>query len=104
MEFETFVRKPFVVEAVEITEDNIAEVAKKVGTLKLDEEGKPYISVNRMLFPSLFKVFPGYWMTVLDDQIRCYSKIVFERQFIKSNAGVEDWLGNLHEYVIEETL
>lgn len=104
MEFATFVRKPFVVEAVEITEDNIEEISKFVGTLKRDEEGKPYINVNRMLFPNLFKVFPGFWLTKLDDQIRCYSQIVFERQFIRSNAGVEDWLGSLNEYILEETL
>lgn len=103
MEFETFVRKPFVVEAVEITEDNIAEAAKLIGTLRHDEDGKPYINVNRMLFPNLFKVFLGYWMTTLDDQIRCYSAAVFERQFIRSNAGVEHWMNSLKEFVLEDT-
>lgn len=98
MNFTTFVRKPFVVEAVEITVDNIEEIAKLVGTLRYKDDGTPYINVDRRLFPSIFKVYPGFWMTRMDDNVRCYSKQVFHKQFIKSNSGVEDWLSDLREF------
>lgn len=59
MNFTTFVRKPFVVEAVEITIDNIAEVAKSVGDLREMEDGTLYILVDNRLVPNVNKVFPG---------------------------------------------
>jgi hypothetical protein len=34
MEFTQYVRKPFVVEAVEVTVENMAEVAKYVGEMR----------------------------------------------------------------------
>ena len=89
MDFTTFVRKPFVVEAVEITEDNIAEVAKHVGKLKEKEDGTPYILVNRKLFPNFVRVELGFWMTKMDDNIRCYSNYVFKKQFIESSPDIE---------------
>lgn len=82
MEFTTFVRKPFIVEAVEITTDNIEEIAKLVGTLK-SEGDKPYIQVDRRLVPNVYKVHPGFWMTRMGDNIRCYSDHIFKAQFIE---------------------
>lgn len=91
MDFTTFVRKPFMVEAVEVTEDNIEEVAKFVGVLRKKDDGTPYINVDRRLFPNIFRVYPGFWMTKMGDNIRCYSKQVFKKQFIESNDGLNAW-------------
>ena len=94
MQFQTFVRKPFVVDAVEITEDNIAEVANLIGVLRKKENGTPYIAVNRRLVPNLFRVYPGFWMTKMGDNenIRCYSKRVFEQQFVANDPVIENWV------------
>lgn len=93
MEFTEFVRKPFVVEAVEVTKENIAEIAEHVGTLRQKDDGTPYIQVDRRLIPNIFRVYPGFWMTRMGDNIRCYSKRIFTEQFIEAseaiNKGVE---------------
>lgn len=102
MEFTTFVRKPFMVEAVEVTEENIADIAKFVGDLRKNDDGTHYISVNRLLFPNLFKVSPGFWMTRMGDNVRCYSKTVFRKQFIQTTPEIDKWFNGLGDHVVEE--
>ena len=92
MEFTTFVRKPFIVEAVEVTEENIADIAEHVGTLQEKADGTPFIKVNTRLVPNVFRVFPGFWMTKMGDNIRCYSKRIFEEQFVESDQKIMDWV------------
>jgi hypothetical protein len=92
VDFTTFVRKPFTVSAVEVTEDNIAEVAELIGTLRKKENGVPFIQVNRRLVPNLYRVYLGFWVTKMDDNIRCYSKRIFKQQFIESTPDIETWV------------
>lgn len=94
MEFTTFVRRPFIVEAVQITKENIADIAKLVGTLKNEGEN-PYIQVDRRLVPNVYKVHPGFWMTKMDDNIRCYSDHIFRAQFMEGSDQVNAWLDQL---------
>lgn len=96
MEFVTFVRKPFIVEAVEVTEENIAELAEMIGTLRQKENGTPYIAVNRRLVPNLFRVYLGFWVTKMGDNVRCYSKRIFTQQFIESTSEVSEWVKYLN--------
>lgn len=88
MDFTTFVRKPFTVEAVEVTKENIAEIAPLVGTLKEKDDGTPYIHVDKRLVPNIFRVYPGFWMTKMNDNIRCYSKRIFLEQFIENSPEI----------------
>jgi len=92
MEFTTFVRKPFVVEAVEITTDNIEEVAKHVGDLRHKEDGTPFILVDRRLVPNVFRVYVGFYMTKMGENVRCYSRKIFREQFIVKDDNLEQWL------------
>jgi hypothetical protein len=92
MEFTTFVRKPFVVEAVEITTDNIEEVAKHVGDLRYKEDGTPFILVDRRLVPNVFRVYVGFYMTKMGENVRCYSRKIFREQFIVKDENLEQWL------------
>lgn len=92
MEFVTFVRKPFTVSAIEITKENIAEVAKFVGDLKEKEDGTPFILVDKRLVPNVFRVFPGFWMTKMGENIRCYSRKVFQEQFTDSTPEILEWV------------
>lgn len=98
MEFITFARRPFIVEAVQVTTENIAEIAKHVGTLK-NEGDAPYIQVDRRLVPNIFKVQPGFWMTKMETpngpNIRCYSDHIFKAQFMEQTPEVAEWLNEL---------
>lgn len=92
MEFTTFVRKPFVVEAVEITAENITEVAKYIGDVREREDGTQYILVDRRLVPNVFKVYPGFFMTKMGENIRCYSRKIFKEQFVEEDESIRPWL------------
>jgi hypothetical protein len=94
MDFVTFVRKPFTVEAIEVTEENIAEIAEMIGSLHYKENGSPYIQVNRRLVPNLFRIYPGFWVTRMgdSDNIRCYSKRIFNNQFVRKTVDIKPWL------------
>jgi hypothetical protein len=96
MDFTTFVRKPFVVEAVEVTTANIAEVAKHVGDLREKEDGTPYILVDRRLVPNVFRVYPGFYMTKMGENVRCYSRKIFKEQFTPKNDAIQPWLDFLN--------
>lgn len=82
MEFTTFTRKPFIVEATRITAENIEEVANLIGELRTDDNGTKVIVVNRRVIPSISRVYVGYWLTKMGDNLRCYSDKVFTDQFI----------------------
>lgn len=89
MNFTTYVRKPFLVEAVEITSENIAEVAKYVGDLEENEDGSPFILVNSDLVSNVTRVYPGFYMTKIGKNVRCYSRRTFNDQFIEHKIWVD---------------
>ena len=89
----SFVRKPFNVEAVEITTENIEELAEFIGTVKYKEgSGQPYIHVDKRLVPNIYKVYPGFWMTRMNDNIRCYSRKIFMEQFVETTPEIQIWI------------
>ncbi|MET0786541.1 MAG: hypothetical protein ABWY25_07545 [Paenisporosarcina sp.] len=92
MQFTTFVRKPFVVDAVEVTSENISEVAKYVGDLREKEDGTPYILVDRRLVPNVFRVYPGFFMTKMGENVRCYSRKIFKEQFMVQTDEIKPWV------------
>ena len=96
MEFIKFVRKPFIVDAVEVTLENIEEISKLVGELR-EKDGKPFIQVNRNVVPGVYRVHPGYWMTRMGDNIRCYNKRVFSQQFCENTEEIENWVNYIRE-------
>ncbi len=96
MEFNEYVRKPFLVEAVEITEENIGEIAKYVGELREKDDGTPFIYVDRRLVPNIYRVYPGFFMTRMNDHIRCYSRKIFNEQFVKSQPDFVSWVNFLN--------
>lgn len=102
VEFTTFVRKPFTVEAVEVTVDNIAEIAELVGALRAKDNGTPYIQVDRRIVPNVFRVYPGYWMTKMGDNIRCYSKRIFVEQFVPNTEDIDSWVKFMNHKEVSE--
>ena len=89
MQFEQFVRKPFVVQAIQITEENIEELAKFIGTLERKDDGRPYIQVDKTKVPNLFRVYPGFWMTRMGKNTRCYAENIFAKEFKPSTPELE---------------
>lgn len=79
----TYIRVPFEVRAVEITENNIAELAPLVGELKTTDDGASYIQASRRLVGNEYKIWPGFFITRVNDRYRCYSRRVFDFQFEK---------------------
>jgi len=92
MDFTNFVRKPFVVEAVEVTIDNIGEVAKYVGDLREEEDGTKYILVDHRLVPNVMRVYPGFYMTKMGKKVRCYSRKIFREQFVEEDENIRPWV------------
>jgi hypothetical protein len=92
VEFTTFVRKPFVVDAIEITTQNIAEVANYIGDLREKEDGTPYILVDRRLVPNVLRVYPGFFMTKMGENVRCYSRRIFREQFTEQSEEIKPWI------------
>ena len=82
MEMTEFIRKPFVIEAVQITNENIDEVAKEIGFLSKTDNGEKFIIVDRNTVPVVRHVYIGYWMTRYGHRIRCYTPRSFLNQFI----------------------
>lgn len=81
---EKYIRKPFVVHAVEITESNIGEIAKLVGVLLVDVEhdNRQYIQLNRKIVPMVDKAYIGWFLTKLGEKYRCFNPKSFYAQFM----------------------
>lgn len=103
VEFNEFVRKPFVVDAVEITEDNIKEIAEYIGEFQTKKDGTPYIYVNRKIVPNVFRVYVGFYMTKMGDNIRCYTPKIFHAQFTDMTPDIKKWVDFMNtDTIIEE--
>ena len=103
MDFKPYVRKPFLVEAVEVTTENMEEIAKYVGEMKEKDDGTPYILVDRRLVPNVFRVFPGYFMTRMGDHIRCYTRKIFHEQFTESTPEIVVWVDFMQNGGVENS-
>jgi hypothetical protein len=82
MEFTKFIRRPFTVEAVIITEENMKEIAKLVGDMRT-EDGVTFIRLDRRIIPNMNRAYIGWYFTRLGDNYRCYSPNVFLEQFVE---------------------
>jgi len=96
LEFNEFIRKPFVVEAVLITEENIASIANFVGEVQTSADGTSFIRVDPNLVPNVTRVFPGHFMTRMGDHIRCYTPKVFLDQFTEVTPPIREWVEHVN--------
>ena len=102
MEFKEYVRKPFVVEAVQITQDNIEELAKYIGTIGYKDDGTAYIQVDRTKIPNIDRVYVGFYMTKIGRNTRCYSYRAFTMQFVENDEVVKTWVDYINKPAEEE--
>ena len=90
--FHSFVRKPFLVEAVQITKENIGALAQLLGELK-EKDGEQWILIDRRIVPNIKKAYVGWYVTRLDDNLRCYSPKVFDKEFTDFGTEWEPYFG-----------
>ena len=91
MEFQQYLRKPFIIEAIEITEDNLEELAKHIGRIRRRKDGTRYIVVDRNKVPNIEKAYVGFYMTKVGFNIRCFSPRAFKDQFAPYVKNMDDW-------------
>jgi hypothetical protein len=86
------VRRPFKVEAVEITKGNITTLARYIGDLNQNDKGELYILVDPRKVPSIKEVYVGYWMTRMGKNVRVYAPRIKKQQFMDLTPSVQEWI------------
>jgi len=97
MEFTQFIRKPFPVEVIEITLDNIQEVAELISGEVITKGDKTFVQLNRRVIPNVNRAFIGWFLTCLDGKFRCYSAKVFNEQFASQESEIGYYFGKMLE-------
>lgn len=95
--FSDYVRKPFTVQAVMLTTDNIAAAAPMIGQLDKKPDGTPFIEVDPKKVPHVNRVFPGFYLTKMGKRIHCYSPKAFANQFLEPYDGLVEWVNEMNE-------
>lgn len=98
MDFVAYARKPFLIQVVEVTEENLEEIAEMIGSLRKHGDGTQYIRVDHKIIPGLDRVYVGWWLTKLGENIRCYSSNSFHSQFVENTPEIDEWV----EYMNKE--
>lgn len=103
MEFTEFVRRPFKVEAIRITEENIDEIAALIGEVKVHaKSNEKFILLDKRIVPSMARAFVGWWVTKFNDNLRVYSNKIFLEQFTVCDEGWVTWFALAEGDVVEE--
>lgn len=88
----TYVRKPFEVEAAQVTEDNLNEIQDWCqGTIMSEDDGAQYVKVrvNRAMNERQTKAFPGDWVLFAGTGFKVYTNKAFAKTFQKAAAEPE---------------
>lgn len=83
---ETYTRKPFEIEAVKVTEENMEDVAKWCGgEIQTTESGKRFIKVDvtRPLSDKQTRAFAGDWTLRVKNSFKVYTNKAFVHCFDK---------------------
>ena len=90
MEFVEYVRRPFKIEAIRITEENIDEIAKLIGEIRTKGTEK-FILLDKRIVPNMTRAYVGWWVTRFNDNLRCYSNKIFTEQFTPNSTEWGNW-------------
>lgn len=94
METRMFTRKPFEVEAVQVTADNMAEVAEwcrgRVVKAKNDEEQHVKVRVLRVMDDRQTKAFVGDWVLYANTGYKVYNAKAFAKSFEPVDGVIKD--------------
>lgn len=89
---EIYVRKPFNVEAVQVTEENLQEIADWCnGELRQTADGTPFVKVDvqRPLSTRQTRGFVGDWILFAGRGFKVYTQKAFEGSFEKQKEVVD---------------
>lgn len=89
LDFQPYIRKPFTIEAIEVTEENMEEVAAslEIGKVQPKRNGEQlYILVDGEKIPNVFRIYAGFFITRMGINLRAYSAKTFRRQFALANS------------------
>lgn len=92
MDMTTYIRKPFNVEAIQITEENLSEIAVLIGEESALDDGTRFIKINKKIVPHVFRAWDGWWVTKFGDDYHCYSDKLFKKQFAESTPEGQTWV------------
>lgn len=94
----SYLRKTFLVTAVEITQENMEEVARHIGTVKQTKEQGRFIEVDERIVPRFKRAYAGFYVTFFGEQIRVYTRrsffshfIAFDADEFAANPAVDIW-------------
>ena len=95
MKTNQYVRKPFFVDAVQVTEENMAEVAKWCnGTLEAGDDARPdpyiHVDVKRPLAERQTRAFVGDWILSSGNGFKVYTNVSFEKNFEDVNHKLSE--------------
>ena len=79
--YESYKHIPFEVKAVEITDENIEEIATLIGEIEINEEGEKVIRTDKRVIKGFRTVPVGWFMSKVGRSFRIYKPLAFERTF-----------------------
>jgi hypothetical protein len=105
LDYQTFVRTPFKIEAVEVTEENITQIAEMLGSKIYEDNrtGNTFIGVDNEQMPGIYRIYAGFWVTRMGHRFRAYSQQRFLKEFVKLTDGVAGWV-KMAEGEVERSL
>jgi len=79
----TYLRKPFEVQAVQVTENNLYDIAKWCEGEIMSEDGKKFIKVrvDRVVNERQKQAFPGDWVLWAGKTFKVYTDRAFKGSF-----------------------
>lgn len=95
--FEEYARKMFVVEAIEITEENIDYVASFIGDVVELPDGSSYIEVDRKLAPGISRAYVGNYVTKVGNRHRVYNEEMFHNLYTRNTGDIQQWIDWLNK-------
>jgi hypothetical protein len=48
--------------------------------------------VDQRLVPNVERVYPGFFMTKMGENVRCYSRKIFKEQFTAQTDEIKPWI------------
>lgn len=105
LEIEKYVRRPFEIDAVRVTEDNIKEAAAWCGgDVRSDKNGAKYVKVRvvRPLTTRQSEAYVNDWILYAGTGYKVYTPKAFEDSFYKSSPDTSLTLGKDELVAVQE--
>lgn len=97
LEYDEYFRRPFRIQAVQVTKENIEEIAEIIGDINNKPDGDPYIEVDPHKMPNMQRVYLGFYLTKVKGRYRAYSRRVFHELFGRASLEMQPALEYLDD-------